>query len=1090
MANFYLKDIMGKNITKKVVMPCGSTPRDFQNLIKLNDKILPTICRIKRLEGKPIYLSRYGEWDNYKVADYEECEFVVTPNGEYGVAIAISLAISVVVGVATYLLTPRPNLGLNQYDQNTSPTYDLTQQGNRVRINQPIPIHYGTIRAYPDIASAPFTVSVYPNQRFYKVALCVGHGYIEISDVKIDDTPISDFPWVETIVTIAEATPVPISGFEKPMIISKEVKSYLVDAIDTNYSPIQLKAAVLRATDEDINISSPGVLIDFALPLLNEEFLLFGQSNQSENGTYKFDTSTTPMTRLTSMDDESEFLNALVPVTGGTWAGDDFLQVNQISAVGVDPVSFEINTTGTTGDWFILNDATSVTDIKKIYFEFLCQQGLYTLGISITNKPNAAVSSPTNINILIAPVLIDGYVHSNPDIILLQNQGTQSENGLWVSNGAGVALTRHITMDNAGEFTNAVVKVNTGTYGGIRFIQTLTITTVDVDPVEFVTFDPNKTFYNKTVDISIHIQRIDNLEADVGPLIILSDIKINGATNQQVFTTIEHTLTTVGRYKAKVRRKYPASYLTDTNVMDKVEWISFRGEFDYTPLYTHQTFLVITVRASGRLNDSNIGIFNTLGERRLAVYDFGAMTWSNIQTNSPIWAFYDIVNNTVYGIGLNQDTITAGISDYIDMDNLEEISDSIAGLDIECNTRFDTSMSANEMMAQICQTMRCIKYERGGKFLLARDEIKSSINGFFSRENIKQGSLSIELIPKNQFSATWYKVTYYDSITSKKETVDCVIPSALSVADQYAEPFEEVEFHCVTSRLQAWKLGMHLAAQNRYINELIKFSTDGEGFFPNPFDFISLTHPMLTSTQSGYIQKVDGAIIYLSEPIIFNGYETGLISFKNLDGTCTPYYICKPCVNQYCVELVEFDTATENYTAFPFLSQEDEPLTEETTFTFGVTESSMTCIVKGITSDGENGATIEATNYAPIVHMFEKAIHLLPPLGNDYIVWPEFTVEPIDCLVNLATKTVTVRWTGGGFNSYNVRYLFNNLGVEQTTANNIVQGASPSTHTDILVYTGEPPSRVLVSPVIDVTLAPSVTQEVASMAKIVPIETI
>jgi hypothetical protein len=990
MPNFYYRDFFQENKPKRLELPSGSTPNDFKKLIGIDDKKRPTICFRKHKNSEPEFLSRkrfdavaevyFSEWDE-PIPDGYDCYFTTYPNADGGftTALVVSLIVSVVVGVGTYLLTPRPNLGLNQHDQDVSPTYDLTQQGNRVRLNQPKPIHYGTIRAYPDIWSNSWTESV-NNKRIYHALLNMGYNYIEIDDYRIDDTDLTTFPWVD--LNVRYPGDAPTSRFPKPVVTSREVKN---------------------------------------------------------------------------IDVEDSF-----------------------------------------SEYYTLNDPNPISKSRYIYLDFVNDRGFYYSG-GIDDRGTADRATMSNINLASLPATIDGAVVTD---FLALNQTDSFDNGWWTHTGAGNPATRHVNMNTVNEFINGSVYVSNGTYAGQRFRQTVRILAMS-DPKIFVDYNTSKEINETVVWIKIRIQEIDSVGANVGsPLDVYH--KIQGASNEPFYTTFDYDLGSEKRVKVEVIQGYyyttdspftehfvnETSYKELSSVMNKTIWIGLRGDLNFSEyIAPDNTLIEIQVQASGKLNDSNIGIFNFLGGVRLPVYDFGTNTWSTIRTNSPIWAFYDIITNPKYGMGLNRDDDADLISDYVDIGNLEEIFDSIDPLGSECNARFDTSMSANEMLAQIAQSMRCVVYNRGGKYLLARDEIKTSINGFFSRENIKEGSLSIELVPKNDFSPTWMRVTYFDSVTSKKETVDCVLPSALSQSAQYQEPFEEVELRTITDRTKAWQEGIFLLAQQKYRNEIIRFSTDAEGFFPSPMDFISVTHPMLTSSQSGYIQKVDGAIIYLSEPIIFNGYETGLISFKNLDGTCTPYYICRPCVNQYCVELIEFDTATDNYTAFPFLSQEDQPLTEETTFTFGVTEQAMICVVKKITAEGTNGANIEAVNHEPMVHMFDKAIHLMPELGEQYTVWDEYIVDVIDCKVNLATKTVTVRWTGSGFNSYNIRYLFNNLGVEQTTANNVVQGA-PGTHTDTLVYTGEPPSRVLVVPVIDVTISPSVTEELEFMAKVCPIETI
>jgi len=40
---------------------------------------------------------------------------------------------------------------------NPSPTYSLQAQGNSARLEQPIPVQYGRMLAWPDFAAQPYT---------------------------------------------------------------------------------------------------------------------------------------------------------------------------------------------------------------------------------------------------------------------------------------------------------------------------------------------------------------------------------------------------------------------------------------------------------------------------------------------------------------------------------------------------------------------------------------------------------------------------------------------------------------------------------------------------------------------------------------------------------------------------------------------------------------------------------------------------------------------------------------------------------------------------------------------------------------------
>jgi len=60
----------------------------------------------------------------------------------------------------------------------------------------------------------------------------------------------------------------------------------------------------------------------------------------------------------------------------------------------------------------------------------------------------------------------DGVTLSNGDRLLVKNQTTQSENGIYVFNGSGAALTRATDADSWSEFTGSLVSVYEGTTNG------------------------------------------------------------------------------------------------------------------------------------------------------------------------------------------------------------------------------------------------------------------------------------------------------------------------------------------------------------------------------------------------------------------------------------------------------------------------------------------------------------------------------------------------------------------------------------------------------------------------------------------------
>ena len=78
-----------------------------------------------------------------------------------------------------------------------SPTYTIGAQGNMARIEQPIPVQYGRLLAWPDLAAQPYTEYAGNEQYLYQL-LCLGSGEYDIEELRIEDTPISAFSEVET----------------------------------------------------------------------------------------------------------------------------------------------------------------------------------------------------------------------------------------------------------------------------------------------------------------------------------------------------------------------------------------------------------------------------------------------------------------------------------------------------------------------------------------------------------------------------------------------------------------------------------------------------------------------------------------------------------------------------------------------------------------------------------------------------------------------------------------------------------------------------------------------------------------------------
>ena len=108
---------------------------------------------------------------------------------------AIGLVGSALVNALIPEKTPLSSSGYSSVE--SSPTYSVNAQGNSARIGEVIPVQYGRHRCYPDFAASPYLEYAGNEQYLYEL-FCIGLGEYEITDIRIEDTAITNFEEVET----------------------------------------------------------------------------------------------------------------------------------------------------------------------------------------------------------------------------------------------------------------------------------------------------------------------------------------------------------------------------------------------------------------------------------------------------------------------------------------------------------------------------------------------------------------------------------------------------------------------------------------------------------------------------------------------------------------------------------------------------------------------------------------------------------------------------------------------------------------------------------------------------------------------------
>lgn len=113
-------------------------------------------------------------------------------------------------------------------------------------------------------------------------------------------------------------------------------------------------------------------------------------------------------------------------------------------------------------------------------------------------KDSVRVASVANITLTGPGATIDGITMAANDRVLVKDQSTSSQNGIYVWNGAAVAMTRAADASSFAEIESAVVSVEEGTSAGATFRQTAVNGTIDSTAVTWTSFGTSAAAASET----------------------------------------------------------------------------------------------------------------------------------------------------------------------------------------------------------------------------------------------------------------------------------------------------------------------------------------------------------------------------------------------------------------------------------------------------------------------------------------------------------------------------------------------------------------------------------------------------------------
>ena len=138
-----------------------------------------------------------------------------------------------------------------------------------------------------------------------------------------------------------------------------------------------------------------------------------------------------------------------------------------------------------------LAEPTLDNDAATKYYVDHVAQGLHVHGpAAVASTANIAGFSGGAFGSLSSPFILDGYTVQDMDRVLVKDQVTQSQNGIYVYDAGTNAMSRADDSNSAAEFAGGdfVFVVNGSTQGDTGWVQTEVVTTLGTDPIKFSQF--------------------------------------------------------------------------------------------------------------------------------------------------------------------------------------------------------------------------------------------------------------------------------------------------------------------------------------------------------------------------------------------------------------------------------------------------------------------------------------------------------------------------------------------------------------------------------------------------------------------------
>lgn len=567
----------------------------------------------------------------------------------------------------------------------------------------------------------------------------------------------------------------------------------------------------------------------------------------------------------------------------------------------------------------------------------------------------------------------DTVVQQNP----VADGSIQTATGVWSDIQYQICYDRNVTLFPTNVTTSAEVsgqEALTGTALG-PFVANASGTIADALAVDVICprglFGLNgSSLAEKSVSFTVEARTIDDAGAPTGSWTTLGNHTVSGATTTPQRYSFRYQVT-AARYEVRLTRTDTKD--TSSTVGHDLLWSGLRAYLPGAQNYGKITVLALRMKASNQLSNLSARKINCIVTRKLPIWN--GSSWSApTATRNPAWALADMLR-AEYGGNLADARIdlAALLSLASTWDARQDCYDAV----------HDSVQTLWEALGQCARAGRAMPYMQGGIVRVVRDSQQSVPTAYFSGRNIVRGSLRLEYVLPHEDTADCVDVEYFDAEVWAPRTVRAVLSGGTQASPA------QVKLFGVTSRDQAWREAMYMAAANRYRRRQIAFATEMEGLIPSLGDLIAVSHDMPQWGQYGEIVAWDAnsRTATLSESLDWSGSGPWYMALRKRDGSLSgPWQVTRGPRD----DVVSFGTPID-------ITPDTGGERERTHFAFGGSGALyMLCRVIGIKPRSPEQVDIVAVAESDYVHTADTGS---PPGPGAWQLPSDFTVPVVAGLV-------------------------------------------------------------------------------------------